>query len=357
MSTQTPTLPRPIKDHGNGPVAWDQNDPTFHADKPNGWKPKPERTDWTLIDLFGTDVIYVGDDGASHATPDCDLCTGTVCEVTDWADRGSHVCWCIDLEAAPTGARLLGNVKTDRDVRAKQEQQARQSAKRASRTQIRPEQLPTDDEVEQWLTGLGRKVQPGDVTLELNWAATLWAEKYDGDFEFMLDMAAAATRNLGRNQILSQGQAKGVLNCWRADVLRRARQAKEAELDSKAAESTDKPLDLSDLPSGMYAVPNGDTRLKVKIDVITKGKWNGWVFVHDGAEYGTRRKYGNQRPGGTYRGDIEPQLRAILDDPVAAMSEYGRLTGTCGRCGRALEDEESVARGLGSVCYSKLMGV
>jgi len=62
----------------------------------------------------------------------------------------------------------------------------------------------------------GQKVEAGEVTLELNWAATMYAERYDGDFAFMLDMQAAAEKNLAMNKLLSPGQAKGVLNCWRA---------------------------------------------------------------------------------------------------------------------------------------------
>lgn len=112
-------------------------------------------------------------------------------------------------------------------------------------------------------------------------------------------------------------------------------------------------LDLSGVPSGRYAVPDGDTRLKVKIDHVTEGKWAGWTFVKDAAEYGQGRKYGSQRPGQTYRGAIEEQLRAIAADPRAASAAYGKLTSTCGVCGRHLEDEESVARGIGPICAGR----
>ena len=112
-------------------------------------------------------------------------------------------------------------------------------------------------------------------------------------------------------------------------------------------------IDLSDLPSGRYAVPNGDTRLKVQVKHGTD-KWDGWIFVSDGAHYGDRTNYGSQRPGSTYQGKIREQLKAILADPREAMVAYGHLTGTCGRCGRILEDEQSVALGVGPVCAGKL---
>ena len=42
-----------------------------------------------------------------------------------------------------------------------------------------------------------------------------------------------------------------------------------------------------------------------------------------------------------------------LKDPLAAQVAYGKLTGTCGYCGRVLEDEESVERGIGPICAQK----
>jgi hypothetical protein len=113
-------------------------------------------------------------------------------------------------------------------------------------------------------------------------------------------------------------------------------------------------LDLSRVPAGRYAVPNGDTRLKVLIrKPDAPGKWAGWVFVSDAAEYGSRRNYGKQAPGKTYSGQIFSELRAIAADPKAAAIAYGKLTGTCSICGRRLENEESVAAGIGPICANK----
>ena len=118
----------------------------------------------------------------------------------------------------------------------------------------------------------------------------------------------------------------------------------------RSANTTD--LDLSELRSGMYAVPDG-TRLKLRVNAPTKGKWVGWVFVDDGAEYGQRRKYGSQRPGERYVGEVVDELRAIMADPFEASKAYGKLVGRCGVCGRTLEDEKSVAAGIGPVCASR----
>lgn len=117
-------------------------------------------------------------------------------------------------------------------------------------------------------------------------------------------------------------------------------------------------LDLSALPSGLYAVPDGDTRLKVRIsnlvlDGARNPKWSGYVFVNDGAEYGNRKRYGTQRPGERYSGEIVEALEAILADPLEASKAYGRLTKTCGVCGRRLEDETSVELGIGPICRKR----
>jgi hypothetical protein len=113
-------------------------------------------------------------------------------------------------------------------------------------------------------------------------------------------------------------------------------------------------LDLSTLPSGRSAVPGGDTRLKVQIDGVAGGKWDGWVFVKDAAEYGQGTRYGSQRPGELYRGKIEDALRAIAADPKAAAIAYGKLTGHCCLCNRTLEAEGSVEAGIGPICAGKV---
>ena len=131
--------------------------------------------------------------------------------------------------------------------------------------------------------------------------------------------------------------------------------AKQAEKDAAQAISVASGLDLSALPLGRYAVPSGDTRLKVRVSRAGKNSsWFGTIFVDDGAEYGQRRNYGRQKPGQAYSGQIEDELKAIAADPKAAMAAYGHLVGRCGVCNRALEDEKSVALGIGPICAGKM---
>jgi hypothetical protein len=174
-----------------------------------------------------------------------------------------------------------------------------------------------------------------------NSEAFAWMMRNANSFEFALNMVDALTRYGS----LTPGQVDAVNRCV----------AREKVRDEARATAPDQGtgLDLRGLVSGRYAVPGGDTRLKVQIDVCTEGKWAGWVFVKDGAGYGQGQRYGAQRPNQTYVGKIESELRAIAANPFEASKAYGRLVGACGVCGRKLEDETSVANGIGPVCASK----
>lgn len=137
-----------------------------------------------------------------------------------------------------------------------------------------------------------------------------------------------------------------------ATSMRTKVEARETERNTGSNHGSKTGLDLSDLPAGFYAVPGGDTRLKVVVNKPTSGRWDGFTFVHDGAEYGARTKYGMQAPDGTYRGKIEDQLRTIVADPQAAGRAYAAITTRCYRCNRKLEDETSVELGIGPICRS-----
>lgn len=123
--------------------------------------------------------------------------------------------------------------------------------------------------------------------------------------------------------------------------------------DCKENEPQPEGIDLSHVPAGLFAVPDGDTRLKVRIDKPQAGRWEGWTFVKDGAVYGRSAMMGKVAPGGTYVGKAMDAVAAIAADPREAAAAYGKLTGTCGSCGRPLEDPDSVARGIGPVCMQK----
>lgn len=185
--------------------------------------------------------------------------------------------------------------------------------------------------------------------------AKFYEEHYDA-LEYLYkrrehwDFADSLLRQFASRGSLSENQLAAVYRAMERDAAKeKARAEKVAQGEPEGSG-----LDLSNLPAGRYAVPDGDTRLKVLVQrPEAPSKWAGWVFVSDAAEYGQGRKYGRQAPGKTYSGAIRVELEKIVANPQAACAAYGRLTGTCGICGRHLEDEESVARGIGPICANK----
>lgn len=164
------------------------------------------------------------------------------------------------------------------------------------------------------------------------------------------DFARGCFAYYAKHGVLSPAQLAA---CERS-LAKRAQKAPAAmQAATPAAFDAPDAIDLRALPSGLYAVPGDDTRLKVQIDNLTEGKWAGWVFVKDGAEYGHGKRYGSQKPAQVYVGDVKDALRVIAANPAEASAAYGRLVGRCGLCGRKLEDETSVARGIGPVCAAK----
>lgn len=164
------------------------------------------------------------------------------------------------------------------------------------------------------------------------------------------DFARSLLNQFRERQSLSERQVAAVRENL-AKAARREEERKQAVIQA-APQGTG--LDLSNVPEGMYSVPNGDTRLKVRISKPeAPSKWASYVFVSDGAVYGARRNYGRQPPGKTYSGEIVEQLKQIAADPLAASQAYGRLVGRCGICGRKLEDQHSVEMGIGPICRAK----
>lgn len=172
-----------------------------------------------------------------------------------------------------------------------------------------------------------------------------WCSNHEGVLDWLKSETAAGNEFAG--SLLAKGVRFGTLTDGQLNaVLRNLDEGRETD-------DPESELDISTL-KGYYAVPDGDTRLKLCVRKPGKNsRWHGWTFVDDGAAYGSRQTYGKQAPDGVYKGRVQEQLAAILADPFAAQVAYGKLTGTCGACGRILEDEDSVAAGIGPICAAK----
>lgn len=90
---------------------------------------------------------------------------------------------------------------------------------------------------------------------------------------------------------------------------------------------------------------------------------NGYTVLQGNHHLGTITDRETFRLGMAYMGrpstsiPVETLMQAMRDfaaDPLATLATFGLKTGTCGVCGRRLEDAESVARGIGPVCLKRL---
>lgn len=205
-----------------------------------------------------------------------------------------------------------------------------------------------------------KRINRGDERAEwqrANSAVVTWVTSRNGRNNFATSLANSLAQygTLTENQVAAVRKIIDQDAAYEAAYLAKRNKAAAAALASITPDIV-KPagLDLSSVPDGRYAVPNGATRLKVLIQKPeAPSKWAGFTFVSDAAEYGQRTKYGMQKPGDSYRGKITEELRQIAADPKAAAIAYGRLTGHCCICNRKLEDAESVAAGIGPICAGK----
>lgn len=111
-------------------------------------------------------------------------------------------------------------------------------------------------------------------------------------------------------------------------------------------------IDVRDIRPGYYAL---DGR-RYHVDG-GKGSWGGWLFLRTGSDYHEPTNLAAVTPEGRIVKTVgrgKSILTAIASDPVARSAEYGRITGTCGVCGRKLENPVSLARGIGPICEQRL---
>lgn len=168
--------------------------------------------------------------------------------------------------------------------------------------------------------------------------------KYDGNFEFLLEMKALAETD---NYVFSERQMAAIeksLDAW--------------EARKNGATQTFKPVLGDRVPAGTtrHAVVNAEGTLTfIRIDKVVdpENKWNGWVFVKH--ILGPQEiRLGAQKPNGEYRGQWESLLRQIDQSPIDTLKAYGREIGACGVCGLRLTDELSRELGIGPICRGKL---
>lgn len=149
-----------------------------------------------------------------------------------------------------------------------------------------------------------------------------------------------------------RGPSKARASALIARLLELKDQLAAAPAASAAAPSAEG-TDLRGLSGGYYAATLGGVTKFFKVDVVTEGRWDGWIFVRLQAS-DDLHKQGSQKPGQLYTGASRDYLAAIVADEQAAYRLYGSELGTCGVCGRTLTDETSRAFGVGPICREKM---
>lgn len=113
------------------------------------------------------------------------------------------------------------------------------------------------------------------------------------------------------------------------------------------SEPKPKPVDIvTSVPEGHFALENPlGYWTFYRVRRPTEGKWAGRIFVDMQAGDDYRPTYS--------RASRERILGLIAKDPAKAMTDYGKLIGACGVCGRTLTNEQSRLDGIGPVCRDR----
>lgn len=169
-------------------------------------------------------------------------------------------------------------------------------------------------------------------------AAERYVADYTGNFEYLTKMQGIAK--------MTDAQVKGVLNCMLADSRRRSKKAAEAQAEVPTVSG----LKPSETPNGRYALEEDGVFVFYRVNKPTKGNWVGYTFVDRLiGSYGDYRKEPVRNP--KKKTEV---LARIATNPQEAMTRFGHESGNCGKCGAALSDPESLARGIGPVCATTL---
>jgi len=259
---------------------------------------------------------------AEHTEP-CGKCNGSGRFVgyTGRVLGNCFTCKCTGKRTFRTSLEQREKAKTQRDAR---KERAAQSAA---------------DQAAEWL-----EANP----VEAEWLR----EPIKGDFKFHADMLAS----LVKYGSFTERQEAAVRNAAAKSAARKAQWAAErAERDANKAD-----IDISRIDTAFTsAVKAGLKFPKLRLDDFTlslasvNSRNAGSIYVKQDDLYLGKISDGKFTRSRDCNADIEARIVAACADPAAAAEAYGKRTGQCSCCGRALTNEESIARAIGPICASK----
>ena len=202
---------------------------------------------------------------------------------------------------------------------------------------------------------LGRKFESTDMTVELRLAARQYAATYEGDFPYMVEMRAAVADG---GAFLSEGQAKGVLNCLMADARRRIADRAPKTVEAAVAETP-----AREVPLGTFTVVFPDGHVTIRLQKPQDKSKAGVVYAKYlvGQNNDTDFEYfasvvdGNIRARGYERQVVA--LKVVLTSTGSELGAmglaYALASSNCFYCGRTLTVPASIHSGMGPDCAAK----
>ena len=213
------------------------------------------------------------------------------------------------------------------------------------------------DDVMDVLATFDNKLTDADVEMDSLQpaAAVLWMERYNGDFEFVLDVR----RRWQRWGTLRVGTVRGLLNCMRAEARRNAPQpfaAGEQMHQFKPVIDLLAKATASGLKKPRLHLRLGENKVIIKAAPVT-GRNAGCFYVtgafEDDIYWGKIDANGDADAKLKSAGYIFEQLAELAADPAAFAVRQGRETICCMFCGRDLDTTESRTVGYGPICADK----
>lgn len=217
---------------------------------------------------------------------------------------------------------------------------------------------------------IGRKFEDADLRGPgsngwLREEAEAYVRNYSGDFEYLVSMSEALTKYNG----LTLSQARGVLNCMRADYLRRAQ---SFDFSAHATTVTVQPVvangkytivhtegnhttlhvetvddnEHAKMAAKGFDVPKGTQRVSYLSGSDNQTDYTGCAFL-----FGSRvQMFKRFKNAGNLRRACEYIATATLEQRHILGIAYAVMSGECYICGRELTDEKSIAAGIGPIC-------
>lgn len=183
----------------------------------------------------------------------------------------------------------------------------------------------------------------------------------------LLPSLSAGDRSFA-SSLISKGGARGLsgpMRYWVFELIKRAENKDKAPNVVDLAGDFGPVFALFDKASEKLKYPkvriSTDKGEPVVMNVAgPRSKYPGYLNLSDGGPFGANEWYGRVSPDGKWevpRKDygekmvrVAKLLKAFGEDPAGVAEAYGKMSGCCSFCARALSDERSLKVGYGPVC-------